>query len=100
MRAMLILAAALLLAGCVTTGAHTVAVDVQTIDRPVPVPCTITWPAKPVAHVDNVQLSGDNLADLVRLWRAAEAELEERIAYERLLEAAMQACTRGDPRPE
>lgn len=79
------------LAGC-ATGAHTVATDVQVIEKPVKVPCTIDWPQKPTAYVSLVQLSGDEQRDLPLLWRAAEAELEERIAYEAKLEAAALAC--------
>lgn len=82
-----------LLAGC-GTQAHTVAVDVQTLDKPVSVGCTIVWPPKPVPHVANVQLTGNALVDLVLIERAKEAELEERIAYEKKLEAAAQACAK------
>lgn len=88
---------ALLLGGCITMGARTVAVDVQTVDKPVPVGCTIDWPKAPVPHLSNVQLTGDALKDLVLLWRAAEAELEGRIAYEKLLEAAARKCVEGKP---
>lgn len=90
----MVLALASALAGCGMFGpkAQTVATDLATIDKPVLTRCTIDWPALPVPHVANVQLSGDELADLVLIWRAAEAELEERIAYERQLEAAARKC--------
>jgi hypothetical protein len=91
--------AALLLAGCVTTGPHTVGVDVQVVEKPVPVPCRIKMPARPTPHVELVQLAGDPLGDLVRIWRAAEAELEARIAYEKQIEAAAQACVEERVRP-
>ena len=80
----------LFLAGCGTT-AQTVATDVQVVDRPVPVPCKIKLPEKPVPYVSQVQLTGTT-QDLVLIWRAAEAELESRIGYERELEAAARAC--------
>lgn len=85
------IAAAALLAGCVTTQTKVVT-DVQVVEKPVPVRCEIKWPARPAAYVDQVQLTGRPLEDLVRIWRAAEAELEERIAYEKKLEAAAKAC--------
>ncbi len=87
----LLVVAVLLLAGCVTT-ATKVVTDVQVVEKPVLVPCKITWPAKPAAYVALVQLTGRPLDDLVIVWRAAEAELEARIAYEKQLEAAARAC--------
>lgn len=92
MRRAAILVAAFALAGCVTTGAHTVAVDVQPVDKPVPVGCRIDWPKLPTPHVANLQLSGDDRVDLPRIWRAAEAELEELRAYRLRLDAAAKAC--------
>lgn len=92
MKRILILAAALALTGCATTGAHTVAVDVQPLDKPVPVTCAIEWPPAPVPHVALVQLTGDDQVDLPRIWRAAEAELEELRAYRLRLDAAARAC--------
>lgn len=89
----LLLACCLGVAGCVTTGARTVATDVQVVEKPVPVPCDIKWPDKPIPHVELVQLTGDAKKDLVLIERAMEAELESRIAYEKLLEAAAKACT-------
>lgn len=93
MRSLAIVAAVALLAGC---PAATVATDVQIVDKPVPIACTITWPEKPRPHVALVQLTGNLLVDLVLIWRAAEAELEERIAYEAKLEAAAQKCVGGN----
>jgi outer membrane biogenesis lipoprotein LolB len=85
------------LAGCAAPAPHTVGVDVQVVEKIVPVPCRIALPAKPTPHVALVQLTGKPLEDLVRIWRAAEAELEERRAYEIKLEAAAQACDEGKP---
>lgn len=92
----LAIAAALLLTACDTAP---VATDVQVIEKPVQVACEIEWPDKPTPHVALVQLSGDLMQDLVRIWRAAEAELEERIAYEAKLEAAAKACVKGPAPP-
>lgn len=92
-RSLLGLAAALilLLNGCAE---QPVATDVKVLEKPVPIACTIEWPAKPTPHVANVQLTGRLLEDMVAIWRAAEAELEERIAYEQKLEAAMKKCVK------
>lgn len=82
---------ALLLFGC--AGQPTVvATDVQVLEKPIPVPCKFDLPVRPVPHVALVQLTGDRKVDLVAIERAKEAELEERIAYERLLEAAVAKC--------
>jgi hypothetical protein len=86
------LAALAAAAGCASPGPHTVATDVQMLERPVPVYCRIQWPDRPTAHVELVQLTGRPLEDLLRIWRAAEAELEERRAYGLRLEAAVAAC--------
>lgn len=85
-------AAVVLLAGCATE-ATTVATDVQTVPKPIPVPCKFEWPARPTPYVAIVQLTGDPKQDLVPVERAKEAELEERIAYEVKFEAAAKACT-------
>ncbi len=84
-----------LLAGCAGQ-ATMVATDVKVVEKPVPVPCKFDLPPKPVPHVALVQLAGVPMVDLVPIWRAAEAELEERIAYELKLEAAVTGC-RGPP---
>jgi hypothetical protein len=49
--------------------------------------------------VANVQLTGNPNVDAVLIERAKEAELEERIAYEALLEAAASACVQTAPAP-
>jgi len=87
----ILIAAAALLAGCAAQPTL-VATDVKVIGKPVPVPCKIEMPARPVPHVSLVQLSGVPMVDLVPIWRAVEAELGERIAYEIKLEAALKAC--------
>lgn len=87
-----IFVAGVLLAGCAAQPTI-VATDVKVVEKPVPVPCKVEIPAKPVAYVALVQLAGVPVVDLVPIWRAAEAELEARIAYEIKLEAALKACT-------
>ena len=93
----LLLAPMLLLAGCFTTGARTVATDVQALDKPIPVRCKVEWPKPPTPYVAQVQLAGDPMKDMVAIYRAMEAELEDRIAYEPKLEAALQGCVDGAP---
>jgi hypothetical protein len=90
-------AVAALLSGCVTMGGTKVATDVQVLDKPIAVGCTIVWPEKPVAYVETVQLTGDLKVDLVAIERAKEAELEARIGYEQKLEAAARACATAPP---
>lgn len=80
------------LAGCAEP---LVATDVQTLDKPVATKCQIKWPAAPTQHVGNVQLTGNRHLDALLVWRATEAELEERRAYELKLEAAARACVDG-----
>jgi hypothetical protein len=89
--ALVLVALVLLTAACSSPGAHTVATDLEVLERPVEVRCRLTWPARPTPHVELVQLTG-GAVDLVLLWRAAEAELEERRGYEALLEAAARRC--------
>jgi hypothetical protein len=89
--------ACVLLAGCTATGKPVVVADVQVVEKIVPVPCRFQMPAQPTPHVALVQLTGEPLDDLVRIWRAAESELEARRAYELQLEAAVQGCAEGRP---
>lgn len=89
MRTVLLLASLLALAGCETAP---VATDVQVVEKVVKVRCTIDWPKEPIPHVALVQLTGEALRDLVLVVRAMEAELEERLAYEKKLYAAAKAC--------
>lgn len=91
----LALLAVLLLASCGGGRATTVATDLVTTDKPVLSSCEIEWPAVPTPYVDNVQLTGIPEADALLVWRAAEAELEDRIRYEKLLEAAARKCVEG-----
>lgn len=56
---------------------------------PVPVPCKATIPVKPVFLVDTVSKS----ADVLDKGTTVMKELEQRRQYERVLEAAMLACT-------
>jgi predicted small secreted protein len=95
-KTIIVAALAALLAGCAPT-AKVVATDVQTLDKPVPAKCTIKWPAPPTLHVVNVQTTGNFYQDAILVWRAMEAEMEERIAYEAKLEAAARACVEGKP---
>lgn len=66
--------------------------EVVVVEKPVPVPCRIQQPKRATPRVALVQLTGNRHVDALIVWRAAEAELEERIAYEGQLEAAIAAC--------
>ena len=87
----LLIPALVVLSAC-STGPQTVATDVKVVDKPVPIACRIDWPKPPTPYVALVQLSGNQNADLVLIWRAAEAELEELLAYRGALDAAAKAC--------
>ena len=73
------------LAGC-TTAPHII--DTVTIEKPVPVPCKIPPIDRPAMAVDQVRPADD----MVTLNRAILSELEQRRAYELLLEAGVKAC--------
>ena len=82
MRAMCLIAACAVLAGCGT--ARTVQVSV-----PVPVACQEAEPARPVFPTESLQPG----AHPVVLLRAALAEIDRREGYEVQLVAALRACT-------
>ncbi len=78
------------LQGCATP----VAIDTKVVRVPTVVPCEVVWPEKPRAYVDEVEETGETMKDALALVRAAIAEIEERIAYEIKLEAALRACAK------
>ena len=65
-----------------------IVIDTVTIEKPVPVPCRIQPIAVPAWTVDRASPADD----MVTLNRAIRAELEQRRAYELLLEAGVKAC--------
>jgi len=73
--------------------ASKVVTETVVVEKPVPVLCEAPDVLEPVWALDTVQLTGDAAVDLVLLWRAAEAEIEQRIAYELALRAALQVCS-------
>ena len=75
------------LAGCGLLEPKTV-IDTVTIEKPVPVPCKIPPIDRPAMAVDQVRPADD----MVTLNRAILSELEQRRAYELLLEAGVKAC--------
>jgi len=75
------------LAGCLTT-APTLKPEIVIQKVPVPTPCKITPPEKPVMPVDNLKKESP-LFDKIQ---AGLAELERREAYEKKLEAAIKEC--------
>lgn len=70
----------LVLAGCNTLP--------QRVEVPVPVPCRVTVPTKPVWATDTLPPG----AGLYERVRALLAERQQRIGYETELEAATKAC--------
>lgn len=83
----LILSNVIWFAGCATTE-PTIKTQVVIQKVPVPVPCKITPPEKPVMLVDDLKKETP-LFDKVQ---AGLAELERREAYEKKLEAAIKEC--------
>jgi len=75
------------LAGCGLLEPKTV-IDTVTIEKPVPVPCKIPPIDRPAWTIDRASPADD----MVTLNRALRAELEQRRAYELLLEAGVKAC--------
>lgn len=85
----LFLAILLALAGCVTPPKP----EIVKVEMPIPVPCNIIPPKKPVmpfTEAVNTDTSGktDVFADVKRML----AEIENRIGYESELEAAIKSC--------
>ena len=83
----LVLALVLQLSGC-SLFEPRVITETVTLEKPVPVPCKIASIAKPPFAVDRASPADD----MVTLNRAIRAELEQRRAYELLLEAGVKAC--------
>jgi hypothetical protein len=77
----------LALQGCATRPT-----DVQMVPVPVLERCKAERVERPTWAVDSVQLTANPRLDLVLIERAKEAELEQRIAYESKLEAAVDKC--------
>lgn len=80
---LILLAAALALAGCATTQ------GVTTVKVPVPVECRETVPDRPVMPTE--QFTEKPAID--QYLRAARAEIERREGYEIKLRTALEACT-------
>lgn len=80
---MILIAAALVLAGCATTP------GVATVKVPVPVECRETVPDRPIMPTE--QFSEKPAID--QYQRAARAEIERREGYEVKLRTALEACT-------
>lgn len=80
---LILLTAALVLAGCATTP------GVATVKVPVPVECRETVPDRPVMPTE--QFTEKPAID--QYLRAARAEIERREGYEIKLRTALEACT-------
>lgn len=85
MRAVLVAAAALTLAGCQTMPRETLV--------PVSVPCKVDMPKRPVWATS--ALARD--ADIFDQVKALLAERRQRMGYERQLEAAIEGCNSAAP---
>lgn len=84
-RALLVLAIALLLAGCGSFGRSVPAV----VKVAVPVPCQVSIPAMPVFPADTLTGAEDLFTLAKTLW----ADHQARKAYELELRVALEACT-------
>lgn len=85
MTRLLLIAAALVLAGCATNKPP------ERVLVPVPVPCKVDVPREPVWATDS--LSPD--ADIWDQTKALLAERAQRIGYQKQLKAAIDACQPG-----
>lgn len=84
MRKSLFLAFAILLAGCATKER----IVVQRVSVVIPMECQEKAPEPPVMPTEQLR-SGD---DIYSVTKAALAEIDIRIAYEKRLNAALNAC--------
>jgi hypothetical protein len=75
-----------LLTGCFGT---TTPLHIERIEVPIPVPCRIVAPVKPVMPLSEMQEETD---DIYVLSQKSLAEIERRKGYEKQLEAAIQQC--------
>jgi hypothetical protein len=83
----IVLGIVLQLTGCGLFEPRTIT-DTVIVEKPVPVPCRIPPIDRPPFAVDRASPADD----MVTLNRAIRAELEQRRAYELLLEAGVKAC--------
>ena len=84
----LLLVSSLLLAGCWNTKKDDKADHVVYV--PKPIPCKIDKPEKPALPYDAIKKE-DSIVDKAK---AALAEIERRIGYEKKLEAAIDECNK------
>jgi hypothetical protein len=73
-------------------GCASAPVDVQPVQVPLVEKCEAPAVLKPTWALDTVQLTGNRDLDMVLIYRAMEAEIEQRIGYELALEAAVRIC--------
>lgn len=74
------------LAGCASNPA--IVVKTERVEVPVPVPCRVKTPEKPVWAVAVLPAG----ATLFKRVQAMAVEIEQRIGYETRLEAAVKSC--------
>ena len=80
------------MAGCATLDDPVGVITHQIVTKKVSEPCRFPATAPPTEYVQDVQLTGNLATDALLIFRAMESELEERIAYEDVLEASLLAC--------
>lgn len=90
-KTLLILPVALLLSGCFGTFGNKG--TVEKISVPIPVPCNIIAPIKPVMPLDSIEKTETDIS----IWtKAALAEIELRKGYELELETAITSCNQNE----
>lgn len=87
-RNLIILASALVLAGCASPTQPGIKTVIQRVEVPIAVPCKVETPAKPDYHFDKITVENT----LFEKVRAILADRKLRDAYEAELEAALGAC--------
>ena len=80
------------IAGCATLDDPIGVITHQIETKLVSTACRFPTTPTPREYVQEVQLTGNLATDALLIFRAMESELEERIAYEEVLEASLLAC--------
>jgi hypothetical protein len=88
MKPLSLILAGLMLSGC---SALTPQLVVKEVKVPVPIPCQIVAPERPVMSLDNTPVTEGNI---FVIFKRALAEIQERKGYEIKLEGAITACNK------
>ena len=87
---LLIIAAAILIAGCATTEKPVITTVIQKVEVPIAVPCKVEIPAKPAFNFNELKEEQD-IFDKVK---ALLADLKLHAGYEEELNAALNSCVK------